>query len=236
MGGIFNSGSHESGFLQFRKHNPEISEQKVGVFPNCIDIQRIHLTGSEKNEIKKKYGLPLDRKIFIYGGNLGRPQGIPFVINCLKAETTNDKAFFVIVGDGTEYGKLDKYSSESHQSNFKLLKRLPTEEFDKLLASSDVGLIFLDYRFTIPNFPSRLLSYLQASLPVLACTDSSTDVGNAIVDANIGWHCLSNDVESFKSVVEHICTSNCPDPAKVFEYALNNFDTKKCVDKLLLPK
>ena len=28
-------------------------------------------------------------------------------------------------------------------------------------------MIFLDSRFTIPNFPSRLLSYLQAGLPVI---------------------------------------------------------------------
>ena len=34
------------------------------------------------------------------------------------------------------------------------------EEYMKVMAACDVGLIFLDHRFTIPNFPSRLLSYI----------------------------------------------------------------------------
>lgn len=31
--------------------------------------------------------------------------------------------------------------------------------------------------FTIPNSRSRLLSYMQAKLPVLACIDPYTDIG-----------------------------------------------------------
>ena len=50
----------------------------------------------------------------------------------------------------------------------KLMQRLPKEDYDRLVAACDVGMIFLDHRFTIPNFPSRLLGYMQAGLPVLA--------------------------------------------------------------------
>ncbi|EKC47374.1 hypothetical protein OBE_15744, partial [human gut metagenome] len=48
------------------------------------------------------------------------------------------------------------------------MRRLPKEDYDIMVAACDVGMIFLDYRFTIPNFPSRLLSYMQAKIPVLA--------------------------------------------------------------------
>ena len=65
-----------------------------------------------------------------------------------------------------------------------------------------VGLIFLDHRFTIPNFPSRLLSYMQAKLPVLACTDPNTDVGTVIVEGCFGWWCESNDTTAFSEKVE----------------------------------
>ena len=41
-------------------------------------------------------------------------------------------------------------------------------------------MIFLDHRFSIPNFPSRLLSYMQARVPVLAVTDPNTDIGDVI--------------------------------------------------------
>ena len=187
------------------KHNPEISKEKVEVFPNCIEVQDISLTDKEKKQIREKYNLPLDKKIFVYGGNLGKPQDIPFVIECLKAERENEKAFFLIVGDGTEFKKLEQYSIDSKQENFKLLKRLPTDEFDRVLASCDVGLIFLDHRFTIPNFPSRLLSYMQDGLPVLACVDKSTDIGKTIVEGEFGWSADSCSVNSFSDCLELIC-------------------------------
>ena len=217
------------------KHNPEVSKEKVEVFPNCIEPQDISLTGEEKVELRNKYGLPLDKKIFVYGGNLGKPQGIPFIIECLRTEKDNEKAFFLIIGDGTEYGKLEKYYNESRQTNFKLLRRLPSGEFDKLLCACDVGLIFLDHRFTIPNFPSRLLSYMQVGVPVLACTDDNTDVGEVIVNGNFGWWCKSNDVDCFNKIIEEILN------VKTFEkmikdekqYLENHFSTKINYRKIL---
>ena len=51
------------------------------------------------------------------------------------------------------------------------MKYLPKAEYDRVTGACDVGMIFLDHRFSIPNFPSRLLGYMQAKLPVLAVTD-----------------------------------------------------------------
>ena len=81
------------------------------------------------------------------------------------------------------------------------MKRLPKEDYDRMVAACDVGLIFLDHRFTIPNFPSRLLAYMQAELPVIACTDPNTDVGEVITKGGFGWCCESNDVEAFNTCV-----------------------------------
>ena len=63
-----------------------------------------------------------------------------------------------------------------------MFESLPKNEYDRLVAACDIGLIFLDHRFTIPNFPSRLLSYLNASIPVFACTDTVSDIGKIIVE------------------------------------------------------
>ena len=213
------------------KHNPEIDKEKVEVCPNSIDVKEIILNNDEKKQIRKKYDLPIDKKIFVYGGNLGKPQDIPFIIECLKAEKDNDNAFFLIIGDGTEYTKLENYSNQSRQENLKLLKKMSSNDFDKVLLSCDVGLIFLDYRFSIPNFPSRLLSYMQASLPVLACTDCVSDLGETIVRNGLGWWCESNSIESFCFFVEQICGIQDLTCFKKNSFIClkENFDVKKCV-------
>ena len=140
----------------------------------------------------------------MYGGNLGKPQDVPFIISCLRQSEALADAYFVIVGSGTEKFLLERYVEQEKPLHVKLLDHLPKNEYDRMIACCDVGLIFLDHRFTIPNFPSRLLSYMQAGLPVLACTDSNTDIGKIIVEGEFGWWCKSDDVEKFVQIVKNI--------------------------------
>lgn len=187
------------------KHNPEIDPKKVEICPNSIEVQNISISENEKAKIRETYEIPMDRTVFVYGGNLGKPQGIPFLMECLKAEKDSGQVYFLIIGDGTEYPVLEDFCKKEAFSNVRLIQRLPKEEFDRVVAACDVGMIFLDHRFTIPNFPSRLLSYMQAGIPVLACTDPNTDIGKVITDGGFGWWCESNDVKSFQNCMEEIC-------------------------------
>ena len=86
----------------------------------------------------------------------------------------------------------------------RLMEHLPKNEYDRMIACCDVGLIFLDHRFTIPNFPSRLLSYMQVGLPVVACTDPNTDIGKTIVEGGFGVWCESNDEEAFLKMIKQM--------------------------------
>ena len=81
---------------------------------------------------------------------------------------------------------------------------MPKEEYDGLLKLCQVGLIFLDHRFTIPNFPSRLLSYMDAELPVFAVVDEVTDVGKIIERGDFGWSCQSKDVDKVVGMFDTI--------------------------------
>lgn len=193
------------------KHNPEINPDKVEICPNSIEVLDVSLTTEEKLEMRRKYDIPCDKTVFVYGGNLGKPQGIPFIIECLKTQEKNKDVFFLIVGDGTEFGKLKEYFDKAKPNNMKLMSRIPKEDYDKMIAACDVGLIFLDHRFTIPNFPSRLLSYMQAKLPVLACTDPNTDIGKVIVEGNFGRWCESDNTDVFEKTVDKIINEKLDD-------------------------
>lgn len=208
-------------------NHPELNPQKVEVCPNCIEIVDKSVDGEKRRNIRRKYGIPVDRTVFVYGGNLGRPQGIPFLVECLNSQRENDNVFFLVVGDGTEYPTLEQYSRTENQNNFRLMRRLPKEDFDTLVGACDVGMLFLDHRFTIPNFPSRLLSYMQAKLPVLACTDPNTDVGKVIVEGGFGWWCESNSTEAFRRAIEKVLQSDLPKKGDAaMEYLRRHYSEK----------
>lgn len=209
-------------------HNPEVKPEKVEVCPNCVDVIDASVTYEKRNEIRKKYGVPLDKKVFVYGGNLGKPQGIPFLIECLKKVQDNKDAFFLIVGGGTEYKRIESFISEAHPHNIKLMQSLPKNDYDAMVGACDVGMIFLDHRFTIPNYPSRLLAYMQAKLPVLAATDPNTDIGKVIVEGGFGWWCESNNSSHFADMVRTITEQNTEAfGERGFNYLINKYTAEK---------
>lgn len=186
-------------------HNPWIAPEKVEICPNSIEPVTIEKNDIMIQKVREKYGIPMDKIIFIYGGNLGKPQCMDHIIACLKACADHPRAYFVIAGSGTEYPRLKAFLDQTPLSNVQLLYQLPKEDYELLANTCDVGLIFLDHRFTIPNFPSRLLSYMQASMPVLACTDVHTDIGLIIEQGQFGYWCESQEAESFKEKIDQLC-------------------------------
>jgi hypothetical protein len=215
-------------------NNPEVDKEKVHICPNTIDVTEEFVTQERKLEIREKYGIPKDTKVFIYGGNLGRPQDIPFVIECLKANQDKPDRYFVICGTGTEYPKLKAYVDEYKPSNVILINGLPKSEYEEFVKAFDIGLIFLDKRFTIPNFPSRLLSYMNSKMPVLACTDKNTDIGKVITDGGFGWWCESNSAEKFTKAVDFALGEDITAMGeKGYTYLCENYTSKNSYDIIM---
>lgn len=203
------------------KHNPEVDKDKVEVNPNTIEPIAFRYSNDQKKEIRKKYHIPIEKKVLVYGGNLGRPQGLDFLLETI-AETKTPNAFFLIVGDGTEYAKIKNWFDHNRPTNAKLLQRLSKEDYDKLLAACDVGLIFLDKNFLIPNFPSRLLSYLEMKMPVIAATDSNTDIGDIIENNSCGCKVISGNQAEMQTKLKYILNEDLQKLGNNAEKLLNS--------------
>ena len=189
------------------KHNPEIAKSKVEICPNSMELT----TGVElpdDGEIKRIYDIPSNAVTFIYGGNLGKPQGLDFLLRVLEGNKSKKDRFFLVVGSGTEYEKIAQWFETHRPSNAKLLSALPKKEYDQLVQSCDVGLIFLDPRFTIPNYPSRLLSYLEYKMPVLMATDLNTDIGKIAEENGYGLWCENGDLTTFNALLDKLANNS----------------------------
>jgi glycosyltransferase involved in cell wall biosynthesis len=189
------------------KHNPEVPPNKIEVNPNSISPIEIQQSEAEKKEIREKYGLPTDLKVLVYGGNLGIPQGLDFLLETILS-SQNTEAFFLVVGSGTEFGRIQKWFEAKQPKNAILVSGLPKKEYDTLLKACDVGLIFLNKNFTIPNFPSRLLSYLEMKMPVIAATDNATDIGEVIEKNNCGYKIISGDLEGMVEAIKKVVSAS----------------------------
>ena len=213
------------------EHNPEVRSDKVEIAPNSYDVPAAEApkgqSAEERKEIRNKYGIPADKPIFIYGGNMGKPQGIPFLVECMKAVKDREDCHFVIVGDGTEYPRLEAFVNECHPKAVSIFRRLPKVDYDKLAEACDVGLIFLDYHFTIPNYPSRLLPYLMSKKPIIASTDPNCDTGTLAEQNGYGFYCPSNSVEAFVKAIDRMLASDIKQMGENgYKFFLENYTTE----------
>ena len=217
------------------RHNSFLVHERVEIAPNSIELKKDPIN-IDRESIRKKYDLPIDRPIFIYGGNLGKPQGIDFLIQCLNANCQRNDCHFLIVGNGTEYHKLENWFINTKTDNVSLFPRLPKEDYDALVQSCDIGLIFLDHRFQIPNYPSRLLSYLEYKMPIIAATDINTDIGTIAEKNGYGYCCESKYVESFTACVNKYITT--PDTIRKmgergYQFLLDNYQVDSTYQKII---
>ena len=217
------------------EHNPEVNPEKVAVAPNSYDaMEYVAPTKEQVDEIRTKYSLPTDKPVIIYGGNLGKPQGIPFLIHCLEANRNRTDCHFVVVGNGTEYGKMETWYKTTQPKSVSLFSALPKEDYDRLVDACDVGLIFLDYRFTIPNYPSRLLPYQMEKKPIIAATDSNCDTGSIAEQNGYGYWCPSNDVSAFTQCVDKMLKSDLVQMGENgYQFYLNNYTVEHTYNAIM---
>lgn len=178
-------------------NNKYLDKSKVEINPNSIYIDSNPISDFEINLSNQfdQISLPNDKILFIYGGNLGQPQGIDFLLDIiLDSEANNKKAYFIIVGSGTEKKRVSKWFHLNNPKNALLLNEMPQNDYNQLLKRCHVGMVFLHPNFTIPNYPSRILSYMENYLPIIFATDENTDVGFEAVEFNYGYWSKSGDL------------------------------------------
>ncbi len=184
----------EANIEYLKIHNPELPNKKIEYFPNTAAVHELSAT----NDSASSDGLSI-----VFGGNMGRPQDIDGLIAsvraCRKCPDLNDVSFYFI-GDGSESRKIEDFIKNENPANFIYKHQMPRDEYEQLVNNADAGLISLSADFTIPNFPSRMLPYMQKAKPMLAVVDEATDIDICITEeARCGYAVNSGDPEAFIS-------------------------------------
>ena len=163
-------------------------------------------------------------------------QGIEFLIEVLNSNKNRTDCFVLIVGGGNRYDLLQNWITENRPANVKLMKHLERREYDILESCCDVGMIFLDSRFTIPNFPSRILSYMECKLPLLIASDKVSDLGPIAKNNEFGVWSISNDVNQFNKNLDFYI-NNSEDRKRMgnnaYDFLTKNYDVFRSYDTIM---
>lgn len=213
------------------QHN-NIEENKVKYFPNTKKFIEKSSLISINCSVFKRYDIPKDKKIILFGGNMGKPQYIPLICDLVNNFKDNKEIFFLFIGRGQERVHLENTILKNAIKNTKVIDNLHRDEYESILPFVSIGLVILNPNFTIPNFPSRILSYMENSIPVFAATDKVTDIKDLIVDNKFGMWSYSGDKEEvLRNLNKMIYAEDLKQMGiNGYNYAMENFSVEKSVE------
>ena len=154
-------------------------------------------------DYKKKYGLE-NKFVAVFGGNIGLPQELEFLLELAKEYKNRSDVVFFIIGKGAQKEKIVNLIDYHKLSNMIIKDYIPRDEYRNLLKQCDIGLINLNRTFTIPNMPCKIVDYFNVSIPILASTDKNTDLKQFLQDAKAGLWSETGDLEAYKSNFEKL--------------------------------
>jgi glycosyltransferase involved in cell wall biosynthesis len=187
-------GCMSQGNIEYvKRHNAEISEKKLHLLPNW---KKVNVNGIPDWSLKNQFGLK-NSFIALYGGNFGKPQQAEFILALAKKMSDHEDVVFLLVGKGSEKQKIIDLAGKMGLKNVLFKDSLPRHQYDEVVKFCDIGLINLSEKFSIPNIPSRALSYWEAKLPILAAIDTSTDFNKILEESKSGLWSITGDLESY---------------------------------------
>lgn len=185
------------------EHNEYLKEEKMEIFPNTQKVEQFK-NKDGKYILREKYGISKEKILAVYGGNLGKPQGVDFFIEVLEKYKSNPNINFLILARGTEKDRLYKFIDENNIKNVYKFDLLPREDYQKILEECDIGLIFLDKRFTIPNFPSKSLAYFNLAIPIMAALDKNNDFKDMLEQTESGLWAEAGNIEEYEKKLNQL--------------------------------
>ncbi len=131
--------------------------------------------------------LGLDGKVvFFYGGNIGVAQDMDNVIRLADNLRDEPKAYFLLVGEGSEVERLRKKIAARGLANIVIKPAVDHQRYRATLSEFDVGLISLDRNLKTQNFPGKMLGYMFHAKPILASINPGNDLQNIVEEHEAG--------------------------------------------------
>ena len=194
-------GCLSEGNIKYVLEHNNIDENKLEILYNWGKINYNNKLPTVN--YKEKYRLK-DKFVAIFGGNIGLPQELEFLLELAKEFKERNNIVFLIVGKGAQKEKIVNIINSNKLSNVMIKDYIPRNDYRNLLKQCDIGLINLKRTFTIPNMPCKVVDYFNAGIPILASTDKNTDLKQFLQKINAGLWSETGDLKTYKSNFEKL--------------------------------
>jgi glycosyltransferase involved in cell wall biosynthesis len=189
-----------------------------------------------RDAIRSEHGLPLERKILVFGGQITEGRGVEEMLAAatLAQEARPDLAF-LLIGEGRLVELVESHIA-SGGDNVIYRRRVPRTQYLSLISACDIGIVCTVAGVDSSSFPSKTIDYLRAGLPIVAAVERDSDYREFLRRWNIGASIPAGDATAlFRAVTRLIddreVTANITRNARACLEEV--FDVRPAVKRLL---
>lgn len=122
-----------------------------------------------------------DKFNIVFGGQLAKGRGIVQLIDLMRDYSRElQDVNLVIIGDGELRSYIESRIDREKIESIRLLPRIDRQSYMALIRHCDAGLVVTVSGVSVPTFPSKVIDYMKAKLPVLASVEPVTDFGDYV--------------------------------------------------------
>jgi len=158
----------------------------IDFIPNWAELEIVEPRPKEENQLLKSLNLT-DKFVFLYAGNMGYPNDLESLVQCISEMREDDRFHFLFLGTGAKRRWLELQIEKLKLKNVSLLDPRPRHEQIEFLNACDVAIVSLVKGMRGVSVPSRIYNLLAAGKPILAIVDESSEVSKIVEEEGVGW-------------------------------------------------
>lgn len=213
-----------------------IEQNKVSVVYNWIDTDQIYPVDRKDNPLFDELGIPKDKFIVSYCGNLGIPQNVEIMVDAAEKMQDVEGLLFVIIGGGSREEYIKKYVAEKNLKNVMLFPLQPLERSHYVYSVGDVGLVIGRAGTSKNGFPSKTWSIMSAGQAMIACFDLESELSGFVRAGHCGIAVEPDSPDALAGAVKQLYADRKLTKemgADARQYVMNNFGRKAATGKII---
>lgn len=174
-----------------------INKSKIEIINNFTFNRKIaHESNSGQNVIGKFKFLEKEN-VILFAGNLGYAQNLDILFQAIFNLVKDKRFYFIVVGEGV----MKKYLMEKYRNSMIIFTGyMPNEFVQQIYKYIKFGIAPLNRGIENVAYPSKIISYLTAGVPVLTFSSESSEISKFINDG-FGLNYSFNGIESLKNTI-----------------------------------
>jgi len=142
------------------------------------------------------------RKVIVFGGQFVAGRGMEnFLMLCRLSAQVDPQIKVLVLSSGELLRGFLDLARDENITNLVSMEPLPRAEYAKMIGHCMAGFISLEAGTGCPSFPSKIVDYARAGLPVLAVDNSNPGFRDFIESRGIGCYIPSGDAKALEAAL-----------------------------------